>query len=203
MKIGIIEYGIGNIGSLLEAFRFYNYDVSLVGTPKKLKDIDMIVLAGVGDFSTVIKKLKRLKMWDELDRQVKNDGKPVLGICLGMQLFSDLSYENGKHTGFGWIAGDVVKLKSETAKVPHIGWDKIKPDKSELFKGIRHNYFYYMHSYHFVPKNKSVIAAVTSYGPQQITAVVRKDNIVGVQFHPEKSQGDGLRFLKNTVEALT
>ncbi|OGW13375.1 MAG: imidazole glycerol phosphate synthase, glutamine amidotransferase subunit [Nitrospirae bacterium GWA2_42_11] len=200
MKIGIVNYSLGNVGSVYSAFGFYGYDVALVRRPEELEKYDVIVLAGVGNFNTAVSKLKQYQFWDRLNYEVTVKKKPVLGICLGMQLFADISYEGGENKGFGWISGRVVKIEDHSTKVPHIGWDEIKPLDDKLFKGMQNNSFYYMHSYHFVPEDKGVTKAVTRYGDLEIVAAIRKDNIVGVQFHPEKSQGDGLRLLRNFLE---
>lgn len=200
MKIGIVNYSLGNVGSVYSAFGFYGYDVTLVTRPEELEKHDVIVLAGVGNFNTAVSKLKQYQFWDRLNHEVTVKKKPVLGICLGMQLFADISYEGGENKGFGWIGGKVVKIEDNSTKVPHMGWDEIKPQDDKLFKGIQNNSFYYMHSYHFVPEDKGVIKAVTRYGDLEIVAAIKKDNIVGVQFHPEKSQGDGLRLLRNFLE---
>lgn len=202
MKIGIVNYGIGNVGSVYSAFKFYKYDTLLIDKPWALADVNIIVLAGVGNFPTAISRLKALNLWDAINEEVLNKKKPVLGICLGMQLFADISYENGENEGFGWIHGKVVRMDSESLRVPHIGWDEVKPSDDKLFKGMRYNSFYFMHSYHFVLEDEDANIATTYYGNLKICSAVKKDNIVGVQFHPEKSQGDGLRFLKNTVEAM-
>lgn len=202
MRIGIVNYSIGNVGSVYSAFEFYRYDVRLVDEPGALKDCDLIVLAGVGNFSTATSRLKSLKLWEKLDRHVRIKKKPLLGICLGMQLFADSSSEGGQNLGFGWMPGKVVKLDSCQVQVPHMGWNRVEPGEKTLFRGVRYGYFYYMHSYHFIPEDPKVVLARTSYGKESLVACVRKGNIIGVQFHPEKSQGDGLRFLRNTVEEL-
>jgi glutamine amidotransferase len=202
MKIGIVNYSIGNVGSVYSAFKFYNYQVALIDNAKYLSSVDLIVLAGVGNFPTAASRLKTLNLWDVLDELVLVKKKPVLGICLGMQLFASLGYENGEHQGLDWIPGKVIKLEGRRLKVPHIGWNEVMPREESLFKASRYSFYYFMHSYHFVPDDKKVIIATTRYGDLEICSAVKKDNIVGVQFHPEKSQGDGLRFLKNAVEVL-
>jgi len=202
MKIGIVDYGLGNLGSVYSAFRFYKFETVLISDPKELKKADVIVLAGVGNFKAAVLKLKKLGFWNVLNHEILEVKKPILGICLGMQLFSDISYEGGDTKGFGWIKGNVVKMDNRLARVPHIGWDEVEPMNKELFKGIKSNSFYFMHSYHFLPDDKSTIIGVTKYGGLEIASALKKDNVVGVQFHPEKSQGDGLRFLRNFIEAL-
>jgi len=202
MKIGILNISMGNVGSVHSALRFYKYDVGLVNKPEELKNFAVLILAGVGHFKTASSRLKKLHFWDTLGEEVIVKKKPVLGICLGMQLFADIGYEGGGNSGLGWIKGKVIKIEGTSLKVPHIGWDDITPLDDELFKGMRYNSFYFMHSYHFIPDDKNVIKAVTEYGKLEIVATIRKDNIFGVQFHPEKSQGDGLRLLRNFLEIV-
>ncbi len=202
MKIGIVNYSIGNVGSVLSAFQFYNYDVSLVGNPEDLDKTDIIVLAGVGNFATAVTKLKEAQFLDKLNHLVLIKKKPVLGICLGMQIFANVGYEDGTTQGLGWIKGKVVKIEGCNLVVPNIGWNQVRPNDKKLFKNVRYHSFYYMHSYHFIPDDKKVIIATTDYGNLKMVAAVRLNNIIGVQFHPEKSQADGLRFLKNSVESF-
>lgn len=202
MKIGIVNNNLGNVGSIFSAFRFYGYDVRIVDSRQGLKDSNLIVLSGVGNFKSGMSALKRLKLLDELNREVLVEKKPVLGICLGMQLFSEIGFEHGETKGLGWIKGKVVKMDDSFARLPHIGWDFVKPLDKKLFKGMHYNYFYFMHSYYFIPEDKKLVKAVTKYGGMEIASVLRKDNILGVQFHPEKSQGDGLRFLRNSLKVL-
>lgn len=196
MIIGIINNSLGNIGSVSSAFKFYKNDVKLIQYPKELDEVDVIVLAGVGNFERGMITLKELDLLDKLNEEVLINKKPILGICLGMQLFTDISYENGKNKGFGWVEGEVIKIENIDVKVPHIGWEEIKPFDIPLFNNMHYNYFYFMHSYHFIPKDKDLIIATTNYGGLEMVAALRKENIIGVQFHPEKSQGDGLRFFK-------
>lgn len=201
VKIGVVNYSIGNVGSVVSAFRFYNYDVTLIEDARTLAESDIVVLAGVGNFKTATSRLQETGFWDALDRYGIVQGRPVLGICLGMQLFATVGYEDGETPGMGWIPGEVRLMEDPSVRIPHIGWDSIESRDDELFARMRSNDFYYMHSYRFVPDDPSVVAATTTYGDLEIVAAVRKDNIFGVQFHPEKSQGDGLRLLHNFVEA--
>ena len=203
MSIGIINYSLGNIGSVKSALDFYNYDVSVITDPKEIDNVDLIVLAGVGNYATASERLKKFRFWDQLDEEVRCNGKPVLGICLGMQMFADQGFEDGVHNGFGWIPGNVIRMEGDHLRVPHIGWNQVTSTDNPLFAGVLNNYFYFMHSYHFVPKEKSAILATTDYFGLRFVSAVRKKNIVGVQFHPEKSQGDGLRILKNFVEMMS
>jgi len=202
MKIGIVNYNLGNVGSVYSAFKFYKFDVVIVNKPENLDDVDVIVLAGVGNFKTAVSKLKEFHFWDKLNHEVLIKKKPILGICLGMQLFADVSFEDGKNLGFGWIKGEVHKIKGNSLRVPHIGWDEVRPFDEKIFKGILNNFFYFMHSYHLIPADNNVVIATTKYGDLEIVSALRKDNIVGVQFHPEKSQGDGLRIIRNFMETI-
>jgi imidazole glycerol-phosphate synthase subunit HisH len=203
MKIGIINYSLGNIGSVKSALDFYNYDISVISDPKEIDTVDLLLLAGVGNFATASDRLKKFHFWDKLDEEVTCNEKPVFGICLGMQIFADRGFEDGAHDGFGWISGDVIKMEGDRLRVPHIGWNQVTQKEDPLFTGILSNYFYFMHSYHFVPSEKSAIIATTDYFGLKFVSAVRKKNIMGVQFHPEKSQGDGLRILKNFVEMMS
>jgi len=202
MKIGILNYGLGNVGSVYSAFEFYNHKVSLVSNLNDLDINDVIVLAGVGNFKTAVFKLREHNLIEALNESVMVKKKPVIGICLGMQLFAGVSYEGDRNEGFGWLRGRVVKMEGGSFRVPHIGWNSVSTLNGELFKNMIHKSFYFMHSYHFIPEEKDVVVATTKHGDLDIVSAVRKDNIIGVQFHPEKSQGDGLRFLRNCIEAL-
>jgi glutamine amidotransferase len=204
MKIGIINYGRSNIGSVRSALHFYNFDTCDINDASSLTKADILVLAGVGNFAAAHSKLTTLGFWDALERAVMVENKPILGICLGMQMFFDKSFENGVHCGFGWISGEVKKIDDPTLKIPHIGWDPVIPSESDdpMFSKIKYNHFYFMHSYHCIPENKCDIIATTDYSGFRLVSAVKKDTIVGVQFHPEKSQIDGLRLLKNFVEMV-
>lgn len=202
MKIGIVDYKLGNLGSVYSALKFYKYDVDLISDSKRLKHADVIILAGVGNFKTAVSRLKNTGFWDSINEEVIGRKKPILGICLGMQLFADTSSEDKTNRGFGWIKGDVVRIDSSISKVPHMGWNNIIPHKDGMFRGMTANAFYFMHSYHLIPSDKNTIAATVKYGGIELVSAVRKNNIVGVQFHPEKSQGDGLRFFRNFLESV-
>jgi glutamine amidotransferase len=165
-----------------------------------MNNIDIIVLAGVGNFLSASARLKDMHFWDKLNEDVLIKKKPTLGICLGMHLFSTISYEGGENNGFDWISGKVVKIQDDKLRVPHMGWNQVACSDKGLINSMENPYFYFMHSYHFVPDDKEVIIATTNYGNVEIVSAVKKDNIIGVQFHPEKSQGDGLRFINRFVE---
>jgi len=189
MKIGIINYGRSNIGSVRSALRFYNFDTCDINEAADIGKADILVLAGVGNFAASHAKLTTLGFWDTLDRAVMEQHKPI----------------NGEPAGFGWIAGEVKKIDNLKLKIPHIGWDEVVPSQQgdPLFSQIKYNYYYFMHSYHCIPKNSVDIAATTDYSGFRFVSAVRKGTIMGVQFHPEKSQIDGLRLLKNFVEMVS
>lgn len=202
MKIGVLDYGLGNMGSVCSAFQFYRHDVSIVSDPSALDAVDLLVMAGVGNFKAAVTKIKERGLWDSLNEAALIKRKPILGICLGMQLFADVGHEDGESRGFGWISGTVKKMDPALARVPHMGWNQVSSENEALFRGIQNSCFYFMHSYHFIPKEQSVVVGRTTYGDSKLISMVQKDNITGVQFHPEKSQGDGLRFLRNLVEMI-
>jgi len=206
VKIGIMNISLGNVGSVASAFGFYGHEVSLVSDPGEVGKSDLIVLAGVGNFQFASRRVHESGFADALDKAVIGRRLPVLGICLGMHLFADVGYEDGRNPGLGWIPGEIVKIESPAEgprlRVPHMGWNSVRPRNTDLFRRVRSGDMYFMHSYRFVPRDPSVVTAVTDYGGVEIVSAVRKDNIVGVQFHPEKSQGDGLRFLRNLLEEI-
>lgn len=191
----VIDYGMGNLGSITKAIRFVGGNVLLSANPEDLHRARYIVLPGVGAFGDGMKNLRERGFVPVLEEEVVQKKKPFLGVCLGMQLLAKKSYEFGEHEGLGWIDAEVKELDVKPPlKVPHVGWNTV-----EWIKGDRPpSDFYFVHSYHLVPNNRSVITGVTDYGGE-IVAVVEQDNIFGTQFHPEKSQKDGLRLLEYFV----
>lgn len=201
MKIGVVNISIGNVGSVVAAFEYLRQHVRPIDDPEKISKYDIIVLAGVGNFHTAMRRLRRTGFYESLSEHVFS-GKYLLGICLGMQLFADVGFEDGETEGFAFIPGKVVKISEPSEKIPHMGWNYVTPVRGKLFNGIDKRTFYFMHSYHFnVVDDNNVIASV-DYGRNKMVAAVHRDNIYGVQFHPEKSQSDGLFFLKNLLEAI-
>lgn len=211
--IAIIDYGGGNLGSVAKAFKALGAKVQVTQNPKDLDKAGKIVLPGVGAFYDAILSLKRLRLIPPLVRNIKN-GKPYLGLCLGMQLLFETSEEDGRHKGLGILEGRVKRFsfKRNTAlKVPHMGWNQIRrlpapegpsapvKDECPLLKEIPDGaWMYFVHSYYVAPKDKGLIAAATDYGVE-FASMLWKDNIYATQFHPEKSQGFGMRILENFV----
>jgi len=193
--ICIIDYGMGNLRSVEKAFQFLGFSAQVSEDISFIKKADKIVLPGVGAFEDAITTIKN-KGFDKIIKEQISKGKPFLGICLGMQMLFDISYENGEFEGLGLIPG-VVKKLSNDVKIPHIGWNNLKLYKKEpLFKDLGENpYVYFVHSYH-VETDSSVVSATTFYG-KEIQVAVQKDNIYATQFHPEKSGDIGLQILKN------
>ena len=203
--IAIVDYGVGNIFSLYSSFKYIGAEVVLTSNPDEIKKADKIILPGVGAFADAAKKLRESGLADVVVEEVKN-GKPLLGICLGMQMLFERSFEYGEHEGLGLIKGDIVSMEGvvpEGYKIPHIGWNglhfpKDKP-KNELFKYIDENdCVYFVHSYFGTNCEESVIAT-TEYGAE-LTAAVAYKNVYGAQFHPEKSGEVGMKILKAFCE---
>lgn len=201
--IGIVDYGMGNLRSVFSAFDYLGADVMICTRPEQLTNIDKIVLPGVGSFKDCIGRLKQVGFVDQLNEAVLRDKKPVLGICLGMQVMATHSYEGGVYEGLGWIDAEVIKLHPENKavkKVPNIGWEMISyKSSSELFKGLSVSPdVYFVHSYYMKCKDESVVAASYEYD-HTVTAAIQKRNIFATQFHPEKSQDVGLKILENFI----
>jgi imidazole glycerol-phosphate synthase subunit HisH len=199
--IGIIDYGMGNIHSVRKALESLGADTLVSNDPKKIKQCSKLVLPGVGAFDDAARELEKQGL-SALIREAVIDKKIFLGICLGMQLLFEKS-EEGKQPGLGLIKGSVKKFSASVGlKVPHMGWNNLNLRQKDcpLFKGLNDNsYVYFCHSYYPAPLEKGVTAATADYG-LEFSAIVRKDNLYGVQFHPEKSQAAGMQMLKNFVQ---
>jgi len=200
MKIGIVDYNMGNLASVKNAFKKINADAEVVCEPERIKKYDKLILPGVGAFGDATIHLKQSGL-DEAIKEFVKSGKYLLGVCLGMQLLFEKSYEFGEHKGLGIIKGEVIKFDKKKVglhKIPHMGWNKLFNKNSLLFKGLHNPYLYFVHSFHVVCDEKYVIGK-TIYGYEFISAV-NKDNVFGFQPHPEKSHNAGLKILKNFVE---
>ncbi|HKJ27265.1 MAG TPA: imidazole glycerol phosphate synthase subunit HisH [Anaerolineales bacterium] len=198
--ITVINYGLGNLHSVQKALAFVGGQVEVTSDPGKILSADKLVLPGVGAFADGMEGLSARGLVDVV-REAALAGKPVLGICLGMQLMFEDSEEQGSHKGLGLLPGKVVFFRQEGIKVPQIGWNQVEIGAdSPLVQGIRAgSYFYFNHSYYCAPDDDEDVLTWTEYGTRFASAVVR-ENIFGVQFHPEKSQKIGLKLLKNFVE---
>ena len=210
MNIGIIDYGSGNIRSVSKSFERAASEIdnkikiNIIDNAKNLRKMDRLVLPGVGAFGDCMNNLRSIEFLNEtLTEMVISDSVPFLGICVGMQLLANRSYEHGEHLGFGWISGEVVPIvrNKNFMKIPHMGWNSIKIIKNHsMLTNIKNEEdFYFVHSYKFNCSIKDFLYAKTFYG-DPISAILIKDNIVGTQFHPEKSQTFGIQFIKNFIE---
>ena len=199
-QVVIIDYGSGNLRSAAKAFeRADTAEVVVSDDPKTLEHASHIVLPGVGAFDDCMQGLVARKgMREALEKQVREKGKPFLGVCVGMQMLFDTGHEHGTHQGLGWIPGEVVKIEAPGLKIPHMGWNDLKLPKPDhpLLAGIKTgDHAYFVHSYH-AHCEAGYVLATADYG-NPITAIVARDNIMGTQFHPEKSQETGLRLIAN------
>jgi glutamine amidotransferase len=210
MKIAIIDYESGNLKSVSKAVELASNnilnksDVKIINSANELKNFDKIVLPGQGSFKQCYQSLLSIDgIIDELTSAVLEKQKPILGICVGMQLFSSFGEEDGGSKGFDWIKGKVNKiyLRDKNLKLPHMGWNNISINqKSKLFSGIENeSHFYFVHSFSFDVENYQFVSAITNYSTEIVSAV-EKDNIFGTQFHPEKSQANGIKILENFVK---
>lgn len=203
--IAIIDYGVGNIFSLYSSFKFIGADAVLTSDPEVIRSSDKIILPGVGAFADAAEKLRATGL-DKIILEETAKGKPLLGICLGMQLLFEKSYEYGEHKGLGLIKGSIKPIAPEvpaTLKIPHIGWNELhfpkNREKSPIFKYTDENSFvYFVHSYYGADCDESVIAT-TEYSAE-LTAAVQSGNVYGTQFHPEKSGNVGMGILKAFCE---
>ena len=210
MSIAIIDYGSGNLRSAAKALEVANKSVNanskivITSDPEVIKKSNKIILPGQGSFRDCYLGIKKINgLIDTLNDFVLVQKKPIFGICVGMQLFAKIGYESEETKGFGWIDGVVKKINNinKTLKLPHMGWNQIEFKKDFLlFSGIENkSHMYFVHSYEFLTKQKDCIVATTNYGNSIIVAVA-KDNIFGTQFHPEKSQKNGLKLLENFLK---
>ncbi len=194
--IALVDYGMGNLRSVEKALEYVGLRVLRTSDPEAVKKSRAVVLPGVGAFKDAVYNLKRLGLYDAILLHIES-GKPFLGICLGLQLLFERSYEFGEEKGFGVLEGEVVLLPP-TVKIPHIGWNQLwKRRESKVLEGIEDGEFvYFVHSYRVMPKRDEVILTLTDYGEYFVSSV-KYEKIFAVQFHPEKSQKVGLKLLKN------
>jgi len=207
MNITIVDYNSGNISSIVNSFKevAQNKKVSIEVTSdlKKIKSSDKVVLPGQGSFKSCVDALNNIYgLVESLNEFAIENKKPLLGICVGLQIFADIGYEEIETKGLGWIPGKVSKIDNQNRKykLPHIGWNQINiVKKSKIFKNIENNsHMYFVHSYEFIPNDKNVISAITDYSTN-IVCSVEKENLFGTQFHPEKSDKIGLKIIDNFI----
>ena len=201
--IGIVDYNMGNLASVQNAFAKLGVKAVVESNPKKFKDYDKLILPGVGAFGDAMEHLKERNMIDAI-KEYAASSKPILGICLGMQLLFESSEEFGEHKGLGLIKGRVVAFDtskfSSVLKVPHMGWNRMFTKNHPLFNNLdEEHYLYFVHSYHVECENKDDAIGKTVYG-YEFTSAVAHDNIMGIQPHPEKSHRNGLKILENFIK---
>ena len=206
MNVTIVDYNSGNISSVINSFTEVakgTVNLEVTSDLNKIKSSDKVVLPGQGSFKSCIDALNSINgLTDILNEFVINKKKPLFGICVGLQMFADVGYEETETKGLGWISGKVSKIDNKNGeyKLPHIGWNQINIVKDgKIFKDVGNNsHMYFVHSYEFIPEDKDVISATTDYS-SQIVCSVEKDNIFGTQFHPEKSDKVGLKIINNFI----
>ena len=206
MKVTIVDYNSGNISSVINSFKEVakdNVNIEVTADLNKIKSSDKVVLPGQGSFKSCVDALNKINgLTEALHEFAINNKKPLLGICVGLQMFADIGYEETETKGLGWISGKVSKIDNQNGKykLPHIGWNQINIIKqSKIFENIENNaHMYFVHSYEFLPDDKNVISATTDYS-SNIVCSVEKENIFGTQFHPEKSDKIGLEIINNFI----
>ncbi len=200
MKVVIIDYKMGNLRSVQNAFSVLDCEAQIAKTPELLNKADKIVLPGVGAFGDGMANLQMYGWLEALESEVKQKGKPFLGLCVGMQVLASTGTEHGLTRGLKWIPGTVEKLESDepTVRVPHIGWNDVRVTKKDgMYAGIGESpSFYFVHSYVLKPDDMSVVNGFCEHGAEFV-ASIEKDNIWATQYHPEKSQKSGLQVLRN------
>ena len=204
MNVTIVDYKSGNISSVINSFKEVaknKVNIKVTSDLNKIKLSDKVILPGQGSFKSCVDALNKIEgLSDTLNNFVNTDKKPLLGICVGLQMFADIGYEETETKGLGWISGKVSKINNQNGKykLPHIGWNQINIVKdSKIFQNIENNsHMYFVHSYEFIPEDKNVISATTDYS-SNIVCSIEKENIFGTQFHPEKSDKTGLNLIQN------
>jgi len=206
MNVTIVDYNSGNISSVINSFKEVaqnKVNIEVTSDLNKIKSSDKVVLPGQGSFKSCVGALNNIEgLVNTLNEFAINQKKPLLGICVGLQMFADIGYEETETKGLGWMPGKVSKIDNQDGKykLPHIGWNQINIVKeSKIFKNIDNNsHMYFVHSYEFIPSDKNVISATTDYSTN-IVCSVEKENLFGTQFHPEKSDKTGLQIIQNFI----
>ena len=202
-RVAVIDYGMGNVWSVISALKYLGAEPELISDPEKIAKSNLLILPGVGSFKKGMEALKSRGIDGAILNAVSQKGSKILGICLGMQLLAEKGYEGGQVPGLGVIGGEVVRMdpQSDEERIPHVGWDDVCVTQStSLFSDIpNESDFYFVHSYHFVPVCEDCIIATTPYCGGVVSAV-QKNNVFGVQFHPEKSSKSGRKLLENFLK---
>ncbi|MBU5445283.1 imidazole glycerol phosphate synthase subunit HisH [Paenibacillus sp. CECT 9249] len=200
MAVAIVDYGMGNLHSVSKAVERLGFEALVTGDPAAILAADAVVLPGVGAFGDAMANLRATGLAPVV-REAAANGKPLLGICLGMQLLFARSEEHGEHAGLGILPGRVVRFAGGTYKVPHMGWNRLRWHQADnpLLAGLEEGHVYFVHSYHALPEREDDLLATTEYNGQ-VTAIVGRGNVYGMQFHPEKSGELGMRLLGNFLE---
>ena len=207
MNVTIVDYQSGNISSVINSFSEVakgKVNLEVTSDIKKIESSDKIVLPGQGSFKSCVDSLNSISgLVETLKEFAIINNKPLLGICVGLQMFADVGYEEAETKGLGWIPGKVSKIDNQNGKfkLPHIGWNEIEIQKeSKILKDIKNkSHMYFVHSYEFIPEDKSVISATTDYS-SKIVCSIERDNLFGTQFHPEKSDKNGLKIIENFIK---
>jgi len=206
MNVTIVDYNSGNISSVINSFKEVaqnKVNIEVTSDLNKIKSSDKVVLPGQGSFKSCVDALNNIEgLVNTLNEFAINQKKPLLGICVGLQMFADIGYEETETKGLGWMPGKVSKIDNQDGKykLPHIGWNQINIVKeSKIFKNIDNNsHMYFVHSYEFIPSDKNVISSTTDYSTN-IVCSVEKEKLFGTQFHPEKSDKTGLKIIQNFI----
>ena len=207
MNVTIVDYNSGNISSVINSFKEVAKDkvnIEVTSDLDKIKSSDKVVLPGQGSFKSCVDALNNISgLVETLNEFAINNKKPLLGICVGLQMFADIGYEETETKGLGWIPGKVSKIDNQNGKfkLPHIGWNQLNIIKdSKIFEDINNkSHMYFVHSYELIPEDKSVVSAIVNYS-SKIVCSVEKENIFGTQFHPEKSDKSGLKLIDNFMK---
>lgn len=201
--IAIIDYGMGNLKSVYNALKKIGAECKITSDKEEIRNADKLILPGVGAFKDCMDNLRKEGLIEVIREETKG-GKPLLGICLGMQVLFEKGYEGEETEGLGLLKGNVTKMEEPSVKIPHIGWNNLEKNREDdMLKGIEKDAFvYYVHSYRASEYNDEDLVGYSSYGSLKIPGLFRKDNIIGAQFHPEKSGEDGLKMLINFKELI-
>jgi glutamine amidotransferase len=200
MQAIIVDYGMGNVASVKKALDLIGIDNVISNNIHDFERSQFVFLPGVGSFRQGMENLNKLDLVSILNDQIISKRKPFFGICLGMQLIAQIGTEYGETTGLGWINGKIIKIVEKDLRVPHLGWNNISSCENSFLNEFHNRDFYFIHSYHFEVSDKRNIAACVNYG-QDYVAAVNQENIFATQFHPEKSQDEGIKLMKKFIDS--